>query len=302
MLNRRFRRAFTLVELLVVVAIIAILIALLLPAVQQAREAARRTQCRNNLKQLALALHNYHETNNVWPPGNVAAFDRTTATLQGYGWTWHSRILPFIEQAPLYQRCSTVIGSDAGAVTDSLQQLAAKETVIPMFQCPSQPSGDRSFGSQAGLLPSNYNGNIGTNVYNDGDCNGSNPICIRLDGIFFVNSRVGLRDVTDGTSSTLLLMEVQTQLSQSMPGGSRHYCFSPGGDNDPPLNPSDYLIGTEDNDLINRGSSESVGSFHAGGAFVAFCDGSVHFLSENMRHSELRNLSTRSGYEVVSGF
>jgi prepilin-type N-terminal cleavage/methylation domain-containing protein len=92
------RRGFTLIELLVVIAIIAILIALLLPAVQQAREAARRTQCRNNLKQLGLALHNYHDNYQMFPPGNVSS------SVGGWGASWYMRILPFVDQAPLYNR------------------------------------------------------------------------------------------------------------------------------------------------------------------------------------------------------
>ncbi|MFM8475111.1 MAG: DUF1559 domain-containing protein, partial [Planctomycetaceae bacterium] len=112
----RFRRAFTLIELLVVIAIIAILVALLLPAVQQAREAARRTQCKNNLKQIALALHNYHDVHSTFPPANVVRFDPVDGPY-GDGWTWHARILPFLEQTNLYQRVSDVMGTDAGTQT-----------------------------------------------------------------------------------------------------------------------------------------------------------------------------------------
>ena len=92
------RRGFTLIELLVVIAIIAVLIALLLPAVQQAREAARRTQCKNNLKQMGLALHNYHDTYNGFPNGNIAS------AAGGWGMSWYMRILPYVDQAPVFNK------------------------------------------------------------------------------------------------------------------------------------------------------------------------------------------------------
>ena len=95
-------RGFTLIELLVVIAIIAILIALLLPAVQQAREAARRTQCKNNLKQIGLALHNYHDTSNSLPSGSIVLLNAAGTTYYGHGWTWHASILPYMDQANMY--------------------------------------------------------------------------------------------------------------------------------------------------------------------------------------------------------
>ncbi len=118
LLTRPRRRAFTLIELLVVIAIIAILIALLLPAVQQAREAARRTQCKNNLKQLALALHNYHDVFNTFPPGSVLPQAGNTTPYppashnnpmaRTAGWTWSAFILPYIDQAPMYNQTVSV--------------------------------------------------------------------------------------------------------------------------------------------------------------------------------------------------
>lgn len=298
----RARRGFTLIELLVVIAIIAVLIALLLPAVQQARESARRTQCKNNLKQIGLALHNYHDTFLMFPAGNVARYDVPTTTFYGFGWTWTSKILPYVDQAPLYNRCNPTMGTDGGVSTDPIPLLAGRDTVLSAYKCPSQPGGDLNHGGQGGYQASNYNGNIGTNVYNGGDCDGANPICIRLDGIFFINSTIGLRDITDGTSNTFLVMEVQTQLSASMPGGDRHYNFSAGGDGNPPSDPSEYLIGTETNDPINSGNEEVVGSFHTGGAHALLSDGTVRFLSENMDMTMFRRISTRAGNETVGNF
>src|SRR5262245_57342108 len=122
--SKNLPRGFTLIELLVVIAIIAILISLLLPAVQQAREAARRTECKNHLKQIGLALHNYHDTHRALPPGNVARFDVPTATFQGYGWTWTAKILPEIDQAALFNRVGATMGSEAGTGSSSDQLLA----------------------------------------------------------------------------------------------------------------------------------------------------------------------------------
>jgi prepilin-type N-terminal cleavage/methylation domain-containing protein len=295
------RRAFTLIELLVVIAIIAVLIALLLPAVQQAREAARRTQCKNNLKQIGLALHNYHDNFLMLPAGTVARYDVASTTFYGFGWTWTAKILPYIDQAPLYNQCNPTMGGDAGVSTDPIPSLAGK-TILPAFRCPSQPNGDLNFGGQGGYQSSNYNGNIGTNVYNAGDCDGANPICIRLDGIFFVNSTVGFRDVTDGVSTTFFALEVQTSLATGMPGGDRHYNFSAGADGNPPSDPAEYLIGTETNDPINSGNDEAAGSFHVGGTHSLLGDGTVRFLSENIDMTMYRRLSTRAKNDVINGF
>ncbi len=296
---KRLRKTgFTLIELLVVIAIIAILIALLLPAVQQAREAARRSSCRNNLKQLGTALHNYHSTYKTLPPGNVTQLSGTTH--YGYGWTWHSQILPQVDQDPLFQRIKPVQGSDSGGGTSTEQKLAGQDTRIAVFQCPSQPDGDRNYGGQSGYQPSNYNGNIGTDVINS--CAGVDPTCNRADGIFYINSSVKFRDITDGASNTMLLMEVQTKLSANMPGGDRKYNYAHNGDSNPPTDLSEYLVGTESNDPINGGAEEAAGSFHTGGANMLFGDGRVQFLSENIHMTTYRALSTRAGGEVVGEY
>ena len=129
------RRAFTLIELLVVIAIIAILIALLLPAVQQAREAARRSQCKNNLKQLALATHNYAEPNNMLPIS--ATIDLTVSTTGNNGsWGVLGRLLPYLDQAPLYCKVDLTVAWD--------NQMAIDGLVVPVYVCPSDPQGDGS--------------------------------------------------------------------------------------------------------------------------------------------------------------
>jgi hypothetical protein len=194
--------------------------------------------------------------------------------------------------------------TDSGTITSTNQQLACGQTKLPVYMCPSQPGGSLTFGDMQNCQPSSYNGNVGTNVYNAGDCDGptTTPLCTRELGIFFVNSRIGLRDITDGPSNTMLVMEVQCALATGMPGGDRKYNFSNGGDGNPPSDPAEYLIGTETNDPINSGNDEAVGSFHEGGAHVLLGDGVVRFLSENLDIQLFRRLSTRAGNEVVGDF
>lgn len=294
------RRGFTLIELLVVIAIIAILVALLLPAVQQAREAARRAQCKSNLKQIGVALHNYHDSASALPAGNIVV--QGASNPFGWGWTWHSKILPYVDQTPLYERVQNVMGSDAGISTDAEQRLAGRDTRIPVFQCPSQAGGNLNYGGQGGYQPSNYNGNVGTNTFNSNECDTWNDICFRANGIFFMNSSIRMRDVTDGLSNTMMALEVQTKLSPTMAGDDRKYNFSVGGDGNPPTDISEYLMGAETNDPINGGTTECAGSFHTGGCHILFSDGAVRFLSENLNMTIYRALATREGEELVSEF
>lgn len=126
--NRRCASGFTLIELLVVIAIIAVLVALLLPAVQQAREAARRSQCKNQLKQIGLALHNYHDSYRSFPPGNVTMGNCCGSPC---GTNWAISILPFMDQAPLYQQYNF------DKYNEDPENQAVRETILPVFNCPS---------------------------------------------------------------------------------------------------------------------------------------------------------------------
>lgn len=221
------RNGFTLIELLVVIAIIAVLIALLLPAVQQAREAARRTQCKNNLKQIGLALHNYHDSYNRLPPGFVFDPRRTTAQYNGNMWGWSAMILPMIEQATLYNSCNFSMGFAGGltaAGTDQSEGAGSihgpELTSIAAFRCPSdrglpiayyrQASGTKALGGSTNYVGVNGNvmalntGTVAAPVY----ANFTSPQFLTAQGgAFGGNSKVGLRDMSDGSSNCLVVGE-----------------------------------------------------------------------------------------------
>ena len=204
---RRLTRGFTLIELLVVIAIIAILIALLLPAVQQAREAARRTQCKNNLKQLGLALHNYLDTANAFPPSFcVDGVDGT-----GGEWSMQARALPFLEQGNLFNNIDFTIPYDAGTNAGTVAPQR-----VDVLICPSDP-GDRQRTDSSGTAihyPVCYGFNGGTwQVYDPATGQGG-------DGAFFPNSSTRPRDFTDGTSNTIGLAEVKAFTPYLRDGGS----------------------------------------------------------------------------------
>jgi prepilin-type N-terminal cleavage/methylation domain-containing protein len=191
------RRAFTLVELLVVIAIIGVMVALLLPAVQAAREAARRLQCANKLKQIGLAMHNYESSHRVFPPsailGPIAAINTNGS------WSIHGRILPYLEQGALYDRINLSIAWDDQAIISGLK--------IPTYACPSDPRSDTTRDVSpklaSPLFPTTYGFNFGTWLVWD-------PVTHRMgDGAFGPNSKIGFRDFTDGTSTTLMVSEVK---------------------------------------------------------------------------------------------
>lgn len=192
------RRGFTLIELLVVIAIIAILVALLLPAVQQAREAARRAQCKNNLKQIGLALHNYQSALNVFPPSYCIGNG------DGGKWSPMARILPYVDQANLYNLANLDINYSSGVNATS----GVTEMSIPMNRCPSEVNSTIRLGPP-NYCPPSYAFNGGTwKVFTHAPIitNGGTP----GDGAFAPNSRFGPQSFTDGMSNTLCYSEVKT--------------------------------------------------------------------------------------------
>ncbi|NLY01750.1 MAG: DUF1559 domain-containing protein [Rhodopirellula sp.] len=318
---RRF--GFTLVELLVVIAIIGILIALLLPAVQAAREAARRSQCSNNLKQVALGLHNYHDTHLVFPPGFVDTSPSCSATNNANaidqasnlnGLAWSALILPFVEQGPLYDQVKSQTSSFARHwerdFSWTVNPIAASRQGVSVYSCPTDTmelinTKRGSFGKN------NYLGNSGTGAPLDAL------------GVLYPGSRIKMRDIQDGTSNTALLVERTgtRELSSTSCGvgaaavacdwqaglwiGARTIgsanTWSPGLNN----TDVDSYGGNGATYLINRssatwGAAWGSASNHPGGLQWALCDASVNFVSETIDMATYRYLRDRRDNQVVS--
>lgn len=205
------RHGFTLIELLVVIAIIAVLIALLLPAVQQAREAARRSQCRNNLKQMGLAIHNYHDNNKLFPFGKGPSYTGAPVYAR---WSQHAMLLPYLDQAPLYKSIRFTLPPDTPGMGGVIAFMPAftspggvnttsSTATVPMFLCPSD-------GPTNGPGQNNYVGNQGGWLCDRSDAPGAatdvSPSEVQT-GIFYFLSRVKSSDVRDGLSQTAFFSE-----------------------------------------------------------------------------------------------
>ena len=219
--SRQIQCGFTLIELLVVIAIIAILIALLLPAVQQAREAARRTQCKNNLKQLGLALHNYHDVHRAFPPGIVNQEGNTAndGARNRLNWSWAVFVLPYIDQAPLFNQINPGPVRGTAAISDPVIR-AVMQKPFPAFRCPSDTGpdvntdGQRRVKDSGGTLHSHSLSN-----YIASNCSAElRPQADIADGVFYSNSKVRMRDITDGTSNTIGVGERAWQLDNPVSG------------------------------------------------------------------------------------
>jgi len=207
-MKRIGRRGFTLIELLVVIAIIAVLVALLLPAVQQAREAARRSTCKNSLKQIGLGMHNYHDTHRRFPPAAVgtntaAGFDSNNSRHEGWGATWAIQLLPYIDQAPLYNNYNSSLPAN-----DPANRPVVSETLV-VFQCASDIDAP-PIGTANGIALNMSRGNYGLNI-------GLGRA--RNNGVFTDNNRRGvghvrrqwgarMGDILDGASNTMLVAEM----------------------------------------------------------------------------------------------
>jgi prepilin-type N-terminal cleavage/methylation domain-containing protein len=321
MRHRSVRTGFTLIELLVVIAIIAILIALLLPAVQQAREAARRTQCKNNLKQLALACHNYHDTHGVFPLNR----DMTQWGARPHSnFSWIAMTLPYFEQSALYQSIDFNVPGQIpngwGWTADAPSlNLTAHRTVLTALLCPSNPQ-TKAVGNQyEGVDYRQRVDNVGRTDYTGsmGFTNGGWRDCPRqpigtgpwawidqpaptnnANGIFGYRGSVGIAAIIDGTSNTVLLTEDmhwtdfnnKTAISDDAAWGS------PLGSISTLQNPINYR------DIQGDRRCHSWSSLHTGGAQCALADGSVRFVSENVSGIIQRAIGTRAGGEIVGEF
>jgi len=312
-------RAFTLVELLVVITIIGILIALLLPAVQSAREAARRLQCGNNLKQLALAAHAYHEAQGMFPPGVISSsasnqvnvWDEAahTSTAGRHGTSWLLRILPHLEQTALFDRwdfTQNVRGNAALAQTD-----------LPMFYCPSRrrtvrgedvpimflnwPKGGADYGGCTGAWNNWYDNGYETAPPFPHEMTGVPSTALAKDqGVFGINRAAAFAEIRDGSSNTLLLGELQRVFmnpdAYSPGAGTSHDGWAVGGVAN--LFNTDQTAASNPGGL-NNGMFESAGSEHPGGAQFALADGSVRFLSENINTTLYSAFGSMAGGEPV---
>lgn len=296
---RRSRRTgFTLIELLVVIAIIAVLIALLLPAVQQAREAARRTQCRNNLKQIGLALHNYADLFSTFPPGFIAGAD-TASTSPGWGWS--VMILPQFDQAPLYNSLNVNLPIEHPA---NASQIA---TPLAAYVCPSDITNgaflltNSSNATIARVTPSSYAGSAGNDSSDVADL-----VC---NGVMFRNSRVRIGDITDGTSNTIVIGERSWSFTNGTWVGAPNTAVTRAGvrNSFPSATGSAPCLGLAHAHYINvtadpDGGLDDFSSLHIGGAHCLFGDGSVRFLktvvSDGGLEDAFQAAGTRAGGEI----
>jgi type II secretory pathway pseudopilin PulG len=298
--------------LLVVIAIIAILIALLLPAVQQAREAARRTQCKNSLKQIGLAFHNYHDVFNVFPPAWVSGFVTTT---QGEPtiWSWGAFLLPYLDQAPLYntvQPGTFRIDQNLAAGGARAQALT---TPLPVFRCASDTGPLlNDFGASYGHADfDTYNRNLhnGTArvpgatsnyVYNADVGDSNTPSMVATIGTYgpplgvgYQNSKNGIRDITDGTSTTILVGERAWSIRGLNIGAANALGFAPASSSGSYLNQQCRAClsvigipywGINQTVVAPTHQSRAYSSLHVGGVHFLMGDGAVRFISENIDH------------------
>jgi prepilin-type N-terminal cleavage/methylation domain-containing protein/prepilin-type processing-associated H-X9-DG protein len=328
------RGGFTLIELLVVIAIIGILVGLVVPAVQKVREAAARTQCVNNLKQIGLALHSYHDANRCFPPGYLDSNTSPNSTPDndvGPGWGWAAWLLPYLEQGNLYKQINFKVTVGTG-VNTSVSQVA-----LPVFQCPSDP-----YQQAVPIYDSNFTTPVATVAHgNYVGCNGweecfygaggnpqSGPGTDGLGGgfgqagvgAFYRNSRVRMLGVTDGLSNTIFVGErsgdhAPATWTGAMPGGRcpawmasaapTPYAAPPG----PAYDNADFgeafvLAHTNATHLPNADfplfDPDTFYSLHPGGANFLFGDGSVHFLTSSINPATYQALGTIAGGEPAN--
>ncbi len=326
--RRSVRQGFTLIELLVVIAIIAILIALLLPAVQQAREAARRSQCKNNLKQLGLALHNYHDTHQAFPPGGFGQFKIS----------WAVSILPYLEQGTVFNAVNMNYGVSPGDMNSGYNTVLDK-WMSEIFWCPSSPASRLNLrtdyptraatASYIAVGGASTSATDSTDPTGMGRCGASGQGYACANGMMPANMVVLMRDVTDGLTNTIMLGEqsaigrtstgTQVEIRSSSEWG---VWLGPGATVRPPQTGGTYtwagnpwsrnittvrypvgytLQQTGSGGNHRDGTNTAFHAEHAGGAHFLRGDGGTSFLSSSMDTTVLRNISIRDDRNVVDG-
>jgi prepilin-type N-terminal cleavage/methylation domain-containing protein len=294
-------RGFTLIELLVVIAIISVLIALLLPAVQAAREAARRAGCLNNLKQIGLAMHNYHAINDVFPIGYVA-WPNSDTNVTSPGWGWASAILPQMDQQVLYSATNFTLP------IEDPSNLTTRTTTLSVFVCPTDRSTGRFTMTDVNNQPiadaetNSYAGNFGRDVKIANYPDTGNGLLMR-------NHAYGARDVTDGMSQTILAGERGSLLTRVPWAGAINggICrITPGSPSQStrtktapvePLARADTGGGTSDNLFFDP---DDFFSPHPAGLYFLRCDGSALFIKTGINANVYGDLCSRNLAEIVS--
>ncbi|MBI1349133.1 DUF1559 domain-containing protein [bacterium] len=325
----RNRRGFTLIELLVVIAIIAILIALLLPAVQQAREAARRTQCKNNMKQIGLALHNYHDTHSIFPFSTASdgySYGNSAPLIKNHrGW---SMLLPYFEQAPLYNKFdfnvaagerTTGTGVLQGSPSTINQTLVSKK--LEFLLCPSDngnpiyTSADSTYGISATAAAAGYYGaktNYDFSIYTSWWTTAwvGQPINERR--LFGKDSNSKIRDMKDGTSNTVAVVETTLEVYDGQTpkwGYASHVGMGIDLASGNSRFINDWLCctwGSPPNSYSNTpgrlGEWGTAGSTHTGGCHVLMGDGAVRFISENIDNVTRTSLAAIADGKTVGEY
>lgn len=301
-LMNRLRTAFTLIELLVVIAIISVLIGLLLPAVQKVREAAARMKCQNNLKQIGLALHNYHSAYQKFPMGIHSLAPATNEEGLGPGWGWAAQLLPYLEQENLYRMIDFTVD-----ITHPRHAIV-RVTSLPIFRCPSDDGPERISipGEDGGIICevafANYVGMGGTfEVSGYPDTN---------TGVLIRNRHIRIADIRDGTSNTIMVAERENSRSPltTWVGAISHSV-------NPPLNPAfeeegpPTLVLTQTGEAADQrtpnnalGHVEDASSRHPGLVNCLLCDGSVRTIPDTIKPQIWQALGTRAGGEPIGDY
>jgi prepilin-type N-terminal cleavage/methylation domain-containing protein/prepilin-type processing-associated H-X9-DG protein len=317
MRRTKSQAGFTLIELLVVIAIIAILIGLLLPAVQKVREAAARAKCQNNLKQIGLGLHNYHDANRVLPPGYTATNPVAGTNETQPGWGWSAYLLPYIEQGSLYSTLNLALPIENTASSNA----TSAANIVKMYLCPSDSVADLPVPVVSYLDPSSTIVNAGPSSY--AGCVGNDACDVfdnhPLNGVFFCNSQTRLTDIVDGTSTTILIGErSRDQVKGIWAGVPTNAMLQPGPRNEflstATISPARGGMLLCHGHLLNAigdsdGGLDDYSSNHTGGANLLYGDGSVRFFrsvsydnadgSYSADSLLLQALCTRAGGEPI---